>query len=118
MFAQNKGTNVLPITNSNFPKKGEDGVLASAVCDKDRGEIIVKVANTCDQPKTAKILLNGLKQIAQTTAIALDCSNYDGENTVDNPHLIEPKESAVSAKGNVIETTIPAKTFIVYKVKP
>ena len=117
LFAQNKGTNVLPITNSNFPRKGEDGVLASAVWDGETGEYIVKVANTFGEAKTVSIVLQGLKQAAEAKAITLDLSNYDGENTVDNPHLIEPRESAVQVSGNTISTTVPAKTFVVYKVK-
>lgn len=117
LFAQNKGTNVLPIQQTNFPKKGEDGVLTSAVWDKDKGEVIVKVANTLEQAKTVKIQLSGLKSIASASAITLDLSNYDQENTVEQPNLIEPKESEVKTQGNTIETTIPAKTFVVFKAK-
>ena len=117
LFAQNKGTIVLPIQQTNFPKKGEDGVLTSAVWDKDKGEVIVKVANTLEQAKTVKIQLSGLKSIASASAITLDLSNYDQENTVEQPNLIEPKESEVKTQGNTIETTIPAKTFVVFKAK-
>ena len=117
LFAQNKGTNVLPITNSNFPAKGEDGVLASAVWDKDKGEVIVKVANTFDEARSINIRLEGLKTASEATAITLDLSNYEGENTVDNPNLIEPKESKTQIVGNTIETTVKGKTFVVFKVK-
>ena len=121
LYAQNKGTNVLPITNSNFPQKGEDGVLASAVWDKDRQEVIVKVANTCGESKTVSLVLEGMKQIGEARVVMLDLSNYDGENTVDNPHLIEPKEEKVETRigqgGNTIAFNLPAKSFYVYKVK-
>ena len=119
LFAQNKGTNVLPVSQTNFPKKGEDGVLASAVWDKNQQEVIVKLANTFEQPKTVKIQLNGLKVISEARVIKLDLSQYDLENTVDNPHAIEPKEDKVEALGggNVISLTLPAKSFYVYKIK-
>jgi len=121
LYAQNKGTNVLPITNSNFPQKGEDGVLASAVWDRDRQEVIVKVANTCGESKTVSLVLEGMKQIGEARVVMLDLSNYDGENTVDNPHLIEPKEEKVETRigqgGNAIAFNLPAKSFYVYKVK-
>ncbi len=117
LYAQNKGTNVLPVTNSNFPQKGDDGVLASAVIDKTTGEYIVKVANTCDSPKTVSIKLDGLKTVSNVTTITLDCSNYDGENTVDNPNLIVPVDGTATAEGNVINATIPAKNFVVFKAK-
>ena len=121
LFAQNKGTNVLPIKNSNFPPKGEDGVLASAVWDKDKGEVIVKAANTCNEAKSVSIVLEGMKTIGDASVIMLDLSNYDGENTVDNPHLIEPKEEQVETRfiqgGNAIAFSLPAKSFYVYKIK-
>ena len=121
LFAQNKGTNVLPVKNSNFPQKGEDGVLASAVWDKDKQEIIVKVANTCNEQKSVNIVLEGVKKISSASVITLDLSQYDQENTVDNPHLIEPKESKVESispqGGNAIALSLPAKSFYVYKIK-
>ena len=121
LFAQNKGTNVLPVKNSNFPQKGEDGVLASAVWDKDKQEVIVKVANTCNEQKLVNIVLEGVKKISSASVITLDLSQYDQENTVDNPHLIEPKESKVEnispQGGNAIALSLPAKSFYVYKIK-
>ena len=121
LFAQNKGTNVLPVKNSNFPQKGEDGVLASAVWDKDKQEIIVKVANTCNEQKSVNIVREGVKKISSASVITLDLSQYDQENTVDNPHLIEPKESKVESislqGGNAIALNLPAKSFYVYKIK-
>ncbi|MCF0197854.1 MAG: carbohydrate binding domain-containing protein [Bacteroidaceae bacterium] len=117
LYAQNKGTHVLPVTNSNFPEKGADGVLASAVTDKGTGETIVKVANTFDQPRTVAIKLEGKKQLANVTAIALDLSGGDQENTVEEPNLIVPVTSTLKADGNVINVTLPAKTFVVYKAK-
>ena len=121
LFAQNRGTNVLPVTNSNFPQKGEDGVLASAVWDKDKGEVIVKVANTFNEQKSVSIVLEGMKQIGEASVVKLDLSNYDGENTVDNPRLIEPKEEKVDARivqgGNSIAFSLPAKSFYVCKIK-
>ena len=120
LYAQNKGTNVLPVKNSNFPQKGEDGVLASAVWDKDKQEVIVKVVNTCDQSKSVRIVLEGTKQIAEASVVMLDLSHFDQENTVEQPNLIEPKEQKVEGigqGGNSITLSLPAKSFYVYKIK-
>lgn len=120
LYAQNKGTNVLPVKNNNFPKKGEDGVLASAVWDKDKQEVIVKVVNTCDQAKDVRIVLEGMKQISEASVIMLDLSKFDQENTVEQPNLIEPKETKVESigqGGNNIMLSLPAKSFYVYKLK-
>ena len=117
LYAQNKGTNVLPIQQTNFPAKGEDGVLASAVWDKDKAEYIVKVVNTCDESKSVRIIMQGLKNIGSASVIKLDLSQYDLENTVDNPNAIEPKEDKAEQVGNAIMVNLPAKSFYVYKVK-
>lgn len=117
LFAQNKGTNVLPIQNSNFPAKGEDGVLASSVWDKDNGEVIVKVANTCNEDKQVSIVLDGMKQIGEAKVITLDLSNYDQENTVDQPNLIAPQESTIQGKGASLDLNLKAKNFVVLKIK-
>ncbi|MBO4613113.1 MAG: carbohydrate binding domain-containing protein [Bacteroidaceae bacterium] len=120
LYAQNKGTNVLSVRNSNFPQKGEDGVLASAVWDKDRQEVIVKVVNTCNQSRSVRIVLNGMKTISDASVVMLDLSHFDQENTVDQPNLIEPKETKVESigqGGNNIMLNLPAKSFYVYKIK-
>ena len=117
LYAQNKGTNVLPVKNSNFPKKGEDGVLASAVWDKDKQEYIVKVVNTCNEPKNVRIVMNGPKSFSEGSVIRLILDKYDLENTVDNPNAIEPIESKMESVGNSIQVQLPAKSFYVYKLK-
>ena len=117
LYAQNKGTHVLPVENSDFPAKGEDGVLASAVLDKQSGEVIVKVANTCDAAKSVSIRLEGQKALGQVRTITLDCSDYDLENTVEAPYAIVPQESTATPEGNVIRADIAAKSFVIFKVK-
>ncbi len=117
MWAQNRGTNVLPIRNSHFPAKGEDGVLGSAVWDKNTGEYIVKIANTFAEPKTVSIQFEGLKSVAEVATTTIDLSNFDLENTVDNPDAIRPVLGKASASGNTINTTIPAKTVVMFKAK-
>ncbi len=117
MFAHNKGTNVLPVTNTAFPLKGEDGLLASAVWDKETGEYIVKVVNTTDSTMQVSIKLDGLKSISHVGTITLDCSDYNAENTVKDPNVIEPDESTIAAKGNEINAAIRPKNFVVFKAR-
>ncbi len=118
MYAQNKGTNVLPCTIANPTPKGEDGIFSSAVYDKDKNEYIVKVINTTEQPKTISIKLNGIKgNIGNVNTITLDCSDYDMENTVDNPNAIVPMEGTIKAEGSAINATVAGKNFVIYKVK-
>lgn len=124
MYACNKGTNVLPLTmngKSVAGQEGQDGLFASAVVDKKKGEIIVKVANTSDKVQDVTLNLNGLKGSRSATATTLQSDNMDAENTLDNPNLIRPVETTatcVSKKNmTVLNDKLPAKSFRMYKIK-
>lgn len=125
MYACNKGTNVLPLTmngKSVAGQEGQDGLFASAVVDKKKGEIIVKVANTSDKAQDVTLNLNGLKGSRSATATTLQSDNMDAENTLDNPNLIRPVETTatcVSKKNKtVLNDKLPAKSFRMYKMTP
>ena len=124
MYACNKGTNVLPLTmngKSVAGQEGQDGLFASAVVDKKKGEIIVKVANTSDKAQDVTLNLNGLKGSHSATATTLQSDNMDAENTLDNPNLIRPVETTATciSKKNmtVLNDKLPAKSFRMYKIK-
>lgn len=124
MYACNKGTNVLPLTmngKSVAGQEAQDGLFASAVVDKKKGEIIVKVANTSDKAQDVTLNLNGLKGSRSATATTLQSDNMDAENTLDNPNLIRPVETTatcVSKKNmTVLNDKLPAKSFRMYKIK-
>lgn len=124
MYACNKGTNVLPLTmngKSVAGQEGQDGLFASAVVDKKKGEIIVKVANTSDKAQDVTLNLNGLKGSRSAVATTLQSDNMDAENTLDNPNLIRPVETTatcVSKKNmTVLNDKLPAKSFRMYKIK-
>lgn len=124
MYACNKGTNVLPLTmngKSVAGQEGQDGLFASAVVDKKKGEIIVKVANTSDKAQDVTLNLNGLKGSRSATATTLQSDNMDAENTLDNPNQIRPVETTatcVSKKNmTVLNDKLPAKSFRMYKIK-
>lgn len=124
MYACNKGTNVLPLTmngKSVAGQEGQDGLFASAVVDKKKGEIIVKVANTSDKAQDVTLNLNGLKGSRSATATTLQSDNMDAENTLENPNLIRPVETTatcVSKKNmTVLNDKLPAKSFRMYKIK-
>lgn len=124
MYACNKGTNVLPLTMNGKSVAGQedqDGLFASAVVDKKKGEIIVKVANTSDKAQDVTLNLNGLKGSRSATATTLQSDNMDAENTLDNPNLIRPVETTatcVSKKNmTVLNDKLPAKSFRMYKIK-
>ncbi|WP_444368179.1 alpha-L-arabinofuranosidase C-terminal domain-containing protein [Prevotella sp.] len=124
MYACNKGTNVLPLTMNGKAvagQEGQDGLFASAVVDKQNGEVIVKVANTSDKTQEVTLNLNGLKGSRSASLTTLQCDNMDAENTLDNPNKIRPVETTATCESKknatVLSDKLPAKSFRMYKIK-
>lgn len=124
MYACNKGTNELPLTMNGKAvagQEGQDGLFASAVVDKQKGEVIVKVANTSDKTQEVTLNLNGLKGSRSASLTTLQCDNMDAENTLDNPNKIRPVETTATCESKknatVLSDKLPAKSFRMYKIK-
>ena len=124
MYACNKGINVLPLTMNGKAvagQEGQDGLFASAVVDKQKGEVIVKVANTSDKTQEVTLNLNGLKGSRSASLTTLQCDNMDAENTLDNPNKIRPVETTATCESKknatVLSDKLPAKSFRMYKIK-
>ena len=123
LFAHNKGTNVLPLTMNKKNVRGaegQNGLFASAVYDKDKNELIVKVANTSATVQPISLNFEGLKKqdvLSDGRCIKLHSLDLDKDNTLEQPSAITPQETPVSIEGNVFVTELEPTTFAVYKFK-
>ena len=120
LYGHYKGTNVLPLTMNGRNVCGDDdqnGLFASAVCDKNNGSIYIKVANVSDKAQPVKLNLKGLKKATSAKVITLTSSDPVAENTLDNPEKITPKESNVTLSGTTIDTEVAPKSFNVFVIK-
>ena len=120
LYGHYKGTNVLPITMNGRNVCGDDdqnGLFASAVCDKNNGSIYIKVANVSDKAQPVKLNLKGLKKATGAKVITLTSSDPVAENTLENPEKITPKESNVTLSGTTIDTEVAPKSFNVFVIK-
>ena len=123
LFAHNKGTNVLPLTMNKknvTGAEGQNGLFASAVYDKDKNELIVKVANTSATAQPISLNFEGLKKqdvLSDGRCIKLRSLDLDKDNTLEQPFAITPQETPVSIEGTVFTTELEPTTFAVYKFK-
>ena len=121
LYAQNKGTNVLPLTMNKknvTGAEGQNGLFASAVYDKDKNELIVKVANTSDKTQPISLNFEGLKKqdvLTNGCCIKLRSLDLDKDNTLEQPFAITPQETPVSIEGTIFTTELEPTTFAVYK---
>ena len=114
LYGTNKGTNVLRLTEDGKPVEGKDGLYASAVCDKDTKQYIVKVANSADKAQQVVITMKGLKTVGAVKAIILS-GDTKMENLVGRPETIHPVEKQLQGNGNQISFDVPAKGFMVLR---
>ncbi len=123
LFATHKGTNVLSLTMAKKPvtgAEGQNGLFASAVCDKNKKEIIVKVANTSDKMQPLSLNFNGLKKkevLSGARCIKLSSADMDKDNTIENPTAIVPQETSLNIDGQTLKVDLEPATFAVYILK-
>ena len=121
LYAQNKGTHVLPLTMNKKPvtgAEGQNGLFASAVYDKDKNELIVKVANTSQTAQPVSLTFEGLKKqdvLSEGRCIQLSSLDQNKDNTLEQPMAITPQETSVAIEGHKLTTELGPNTFAVYK---
>lgn len=123
LYAFYKGTNVLPLTMNKVPVtggEGQNGLFASAVYDKLKDEIIVKVANTSDKAQPLTLKFDGWKKkevLSAGRCIKLASADPDMDNTIGKPSAVIPRESDLQVSGQVLNVNLEPKTFAVYILK-
>ena len=102
-------------------QQGQDGLFASAVVDRPKGEVIVKVANTSGKAQDITLNLAGLKGSHSATVTTLQCDDMDAENTLDRPDRIRPVETTAPCENKknatALNDRLPAKSFRMYVIK-
>jgi len=118
LYANNKGTNVVPITIDNNLIEGQDSLYATACIDKNKGEVMIKIANTSGKERTHNIVLEGLQSHAATAVVTiLQDDNITSVNSFSNPVNISPKDGNVDVTNNTITLHLKPYSFVVVKVK-
>ncbi|SDD91554.1 alpha-L-arabinofuranosidase C-terminal domain-containing protein [Pedobacter soli] len=117
LFSTNKGTDVIAITLGDKNITGQDGLYASAVTDKGKKELIIKIANNSDQPQNIDFNLDGkLKLKSKGTSEELANANLNQINSFDNPLAVSPQSKTVFLKGKNLNLTLKPYSFNVIKL--
>lgn len=120
LYSLYKGTHAMKLTMDGKNVTGADGqngLFASAVFDEDNNQYIIKVANVSDTTQPLNIQMQGMKKkdtLKSGRVIKLQTNDILNENTLENPDLIAPQESAIEVEGKALNTNIEPKTFAVY----
>ena len=116
LFSNNKGTDLIKISENGNPLKGENSLYASAVKDSKKGEIIIKIVNTNPKETSVEINPKQIKFGSMMTKITLTSSGLADENNVES-ETIKPKEEIQTIKKGKISVDIPANSLVILKIK-
>ena len=118
LYGHNSGTNVLNTFENKLPLTGQDGIYASSVYDKNKNEIILKIANTSDAIKTINYNLKGLKNSERAAKkTILKSSGPDMENTLENPTAVAPVTEDMKISGNNFQLNLEPKSFYLLNIQ-
>ena len=128
MYSTNKGTHVLKLLDDAQKPytgaAGQDGLYASAVYDETDNTIVIKVINIGDESQEINVALSGLKRnetlkkgvVTTLHSDDIYADNVPHTNLVIAPETIKPITSEIELNGQNLSVTIPAKTFVVYRL--
>jgi len=119
LYGMHVGTNVLTTVENKIPLAGQNGLFASSALDKNKNEIILKIANTSKEARKVTYRFNGLKpgERKGTQTILISGGDMDTENTLEKPEAVVPTEKAISISGNTLEMELAPQSFNVYTIK-
>lgn len=118
MYANNKGSKVVPITLNNDVVAGQDSLYASACIDAVTNELIVKIVNASATEQSTLLSVEGVKKLDATGKLLVMQSNdLYAVNSFEQPQNISPKESTISIKSKKFDYKAAPYSFTVIRVK-
>ena len=117
LFSNNKGTDVVAITENEKPIAGKDSLYSSAVIDKQKGELIIKIVNIASTSQIIELNLTGIK-LAKTDAVSqtLAANDLYSYNKLSELDKLKPEERKFSIKTNKLDQNLPAYSVTVLKI--
>ena len=125
LYALNRGTHVLSITQQNEPLAGPstvnpDSLYASAALDKATNEIILKIANVSGKALLREIQLDGVRKLdSKATVFLLKSDNLDAVNSFENATKVSPVEQTirVDVKKKAVALSLDPHSFSVVRIR-
>ena len=117
LFATNKGTDLITITNNGKTLTGQNNLYASVVKDSNTKEVIIKLVNTASIPQEVNLTFKGIKLATKGTKISLTSPNLEDENSFANPKKISPTEEVIKTKENRVTSSLSAYSVNIIKIK-
>jgi alpha-L-arabinofuranosidase len=115
LFSNNKGTEVVPLTLKGKAISGQDSCWASAVIDKEKHQLIIKLVNMSAKPNAKSIQLD--QNVSHGTITTLANNNLNIENSIENPDHIKPIEKQLKVTGKEVNFIAEPNSLNVLKIQ-
>ena len=117
LFSTNRGTHVVAITENDKPIAGNDSLYSSAVIDKQKGELIIKIVNNASTSQQIELDLRGCKlSKAESMVQTLATNDIYSYNKVVELERLKPNESKLLVNTYKCNHTVPAYSVSVLKI--
>lgn len=117
LYSLNKGTRALLLTHEKEELTGQEGLYATAAVDENKGELIIKIANTSKERRIVDVDFSKLKRgIEKGEQIELK-AGLQAENTLDNPDLVIPEKTTIETSENKLNVELKPESFSVFILK-
>ncbi len=117
LYANNKGTHLIPILQNNQTITGQDSCFASAVLDRKTNEIVLKIVNTDGQEKKRDIMIEGANPGTTAMLTVLKSGDLNELNSIGDPTKIKPVDQQVSVNGKTLALNLAPYSVNVVRVK-
>jgi len=98
------------------PVAGQDSLFASAVIDRKKNEIIVKIVNSASVEKTTTLDIEGAANSLTVGTQTVLTGSPDQMNTLDAPFTVAPVVSPLKLKGKKLDIVLKPFSFTVIKL--
>jgi alpha-L-arabinofuranosidase len=117
LFSTNKGTDVVAITENEKPVAGKDSLYCSAVIDKQKSELVIKIVNISSGSQIIELNLTGIK-LAKTDAVSqtLAANDLYSYNKLAELDKLKPEEKKFPVKTNKFDQNLRAYSVTVLKI--
>ena len=117
LFSTNKGTHVVAITEDGKAITGKDSLYSSAVIDKQKGELIIKIVNSASVSQQVVFDLKGCK-VSKTEGMVQTLATNDiySYNKVAELQKLKPEEKKLLVSTTKYNYSLPPYSVSVLRI--
>lgn len=117
LFSTNKGTDVVKILENNMTIAGKDSLYSSAVIDKQKGELIIKMVNSSSSSQQIELSIEGIKSAKKdATMQVLMANDLYSYNKLSELDKLAPVEKIIEVTSNKINQQLAPYSVNVIKI--